>query len=78
MPERVSPEDRLSPVKRALVQLQRMRDRVEAAERSRVEPIAIVGIGCRFPGGGRRPKRPTGCSTVKQRMLFGAGEPEPG
>ncbi len=45
----------LSPVKRALVQLKDMRARLDAAERSRTEPIAIVGIGCRFPGGARGP-----------------------
>ena len=31
-----------------------MRVRLEAAERAQAEPIAIVGIGCRFPGGARR------------------------
>ncbi len=28
-----------------------LQERVEAAERSKSEPIAIVGMGCRFPGG---------------------------
>jgi acyl transferase domain-containing protein/ubiquinone/menaquinone biosynthesis C-methylase UbiE len=39
-----------SPVKRALLELREMRAQLEAAERERAEPIAIVGMGCRFPG----------------------------
>ncbi len=53
--ERTDPTGELSPVKRALLQLKEMRARVEAAERARTEPIAIVGMGCRFPGGGNGP-----------------------
>ncbi len=34
-----------------------MRARLEAMERQRTEPIAIVGIGCRFPGGANGPGR---------------------
>ena len=41
----------------ALVALRRMRARLEALERARNEPIAIIGIGCRFPGGGSDPDR---------------------
>jgi malonyl CoA-acyl carrier protein transacylase len=40
----------LSPVKQALVALEQMRARVEELERSRSEPIAIVGMACRVPG----------------------------
>ena len=40
----------LSPIKRALFELREMRARVEFLERQRNEPIAIVGMGCRFPG----------------------------
>ncbi|HEY3919578.1 MAG TPA: beta-ketoacyl synthase N-terminal-like domain-containing protein [Stellaceae bacterium] len=41
-------EERL---RRALVALDRMQALVEAGRRAQAEPIAIVGIGCRFPGG---------------------------
>jgi len=40
----------LSPIKQALLELREMRARVTSLERERNEPIAIVGIGCRFPG----------------------------
>ena len=41
----------LSPVKRAIVELRRARARIEALERAKCEPIAIIGTGLRFPGG---------------------------
>ena len=43
--------DQLSPVKRAVLELREMRARLESLERERREPLAIVGMGCRFPGG---------------------------
>jgi acyl transferase domain-containing protein/acyl carrier protein len=41
----------LSAEKQALLALRKLRARVDELERARSEPIAIVGIGCRFPGG---------------------------
>src|SRR5581483_7904602 len=41
----------LSPLKRALLALEEMEAKLEAQKRSQREPIAIVGVGCRFPGG---------------------------
>ncbi len=41
----------LSPLKRALVALKDMRARLDEFERAAGEPIAIIGMGCRFPGG---------------------------
>ena len=40
----------LSPLKRALLAIETLQARVAELERSGKEPIAIVGIGCRFPG----------------------------
>src|SRR5579859_434955 len=41
----------LTPLQRAYLALEQAQSRLEALERARHEPIAIVGIGCRFPGG---------------------------
>ncbi len=41
----------LSPLKQALLALDRAQARIEELENSASEPIAIVGVGCRIPGG---------------------------
>ena len=41
----------LSPVKRALLELRDMRARLEQMEGRQNEPIAVVGMSCRLPGG---------------------------
>lgn len=41
----------LSPLKRALLAVETMQAKLDAAERAKSEPIAITGMGCRFPGG---------------------------
>jgi acyl transferase domain-containing protein/acyl carrier protein len=43
--------DQLTPLQRAFVALKEMRQRLETLERERNEPIAVIGLGCRFPGG---------------------------
>ncbi|HEU4535167.1 MAG TPA: polyketide synthase, partial [Polyangiaceae bacterium] len=35
----------------ALIALKRLRAKLEAAERAKTEPVAIVGVSCRLPGG---------------------------
>jgi len=40
----------LTPLQRALIAVKEMRAKVEAMERAQNEPIAIVGMACRFPG----------------------------
>jgi acyl transferase domain-containing protein/SAM-dependent methyltransferase/acyl carrier protein len=42
--------EELSPVKRALLEIRQLKERLHEEEMARTEPIAIVGIGCRFPG----------------------------
>ena len=48
--------DDLSPVKRALLAVEEMSARLAVAQRAHTEPIAICGIGCRFPGGANDPE----------------------
>ena len=38
-------------LKRALTAIDQLQDKLAKAEASQHEPIAIIGIGCRFPGG---------------------------
>ncbi len=45
----------LPALKKALVGLKQMRAKLDAVEAAKHEPIAIVGIGCRYPGGADDP-----------------------
>jgi malonyl CoA-acyl carrier protein transacylase len=50
------PNDRKLLLKNALMALDEMQSRLDAVEQSKTEPIAIVGMGCRFPGGANNPQ----------------------
>lgn len=45
----------LSALQRAIAALEKMKARLDAVETAANEPIAVVGMGCRFPGGGEGP-----------------------
>ena len=46
----------LSPLQNAIYLLKQTQAKLAACERARSEPIAIIGVGCRFPGGGENPE----------------------
>jgi acyl transferase domain-containing protein/acyl carrier protein len=46
-----APADRRNVLQNALAAIERLQARLDASERARHEPIAIVGMACRLPGG---------------------------
>src|SRR5579871_3088413 len=50
MADQPAPNDEtMSPIKRALLAVKTLQAKVDALEQAQKEPIAIIGVGCRFP-----------------------------
>jgi 3-oxoacyl-(acyl-carrier-protein) synthase/SAM-dependent methyltransferase/acyl carrier protein len=49
--------EELSPVKRALVEIRRLHAELELCRRGQLEPVAIIGLAVRLPGGITSPER---------------------
>ena len=50
-------KNELSPLKRALIAIEELQAKLDAVEQRRHEPIAVIGIGCRVPGGVNNPEQ---------------------
>ena len=49
--------NQLSPLQRAVLALKEMRAKLDAVENAKTEPIAIIGMNSRFPGGADSPEK---------------------
>src|SRR5215208_6607029 len=55
----ITPEhaEDIEQLKRALLTIKKLRSSLDSFKQANSEPIAIIGIGCRFPGGANSPEQ---------------------
>jgi acyl transferase domain-containing protein len=48
--------DQLSPIKQAFLAIEKLQNKLNQIQQAQTEPIAIIGMGCRFPNGANSPQ----------------------
>jgi len=71
----LDPEKKVISSQQVLQTIKEMRNRLEALNREKTEPIAIIGLGCRFPGNANNPGA---FWSLLQQGIDAVGEVPPG
>ena len=68
-------DQELSPLKRAFLAVEELQNKLDAVDAAANEPIAVIGVACRFPGGA---DTPAALWELLQAGAETAGEPPAG